>query len=416
MLLRKTALKVCIIAPTFPYMSCGVGDYSLELAMSLAGAGLEVGVITSKHEKIEDFIRNNSMQKISLFPVIKHWDISNISCFLRTVDNFKPDIIHIQYHWWITNHGFLLKGIMAVLLPLILKMFRIKIPILTTLHSRLNGPYLFPKAGLLRRWALLPLLLFSDKIVVTNKFDRGTISQWLPFLKKKVEYTAGGTGHYLKADGSIRTEALNFKAGFKGAKSNEVILSNFGFMVSHKGIEELLEAMYILRKKGYSLKLLAIGGFDIEINSSSSYFSKLQKIAGRFNLTPYIKWTGFCDSRQASLFLLASDICVMPFLDGASEWRSSFLDALSHELPVVTTCTRKTPEELVNRVNCILVPPGDPHRLAGAIEELINSPELRNSLGRAAGELYNIHYHWPVIAKKTSGIYMELLKRKAGYN
>ena len=128
-------------------------------------------------------------------------------------------------------------------------------------------------------------------------------------------------------------------------------------------------------------------------------------MAKGLNLDQYIKWTGFCDARQASLFLLSSDICVMPFTDGASEWRSSFLDALSHGLPVVSTFSEKTPEELINSVNCLLVPPKDPVLLSMAIEKLISSPELRDSLGMAAAELFNKEYSWPVIAKKTIAAY-----------
>lgn len=404
-------LKVCLISPTFPYMNCGVGDYAYELIKSLNDKGVKIAVVTSLNKKITQFNKDFSSQGIILFPAVKRWDFMNIPAIIKTINSFLPDVIHIQYHWWVTNDGFIFKGLMAVFLPLILKLSGIRKPIICTLHSRLGGPYLFPGAGILRKYCLLPLLLFSNRIVVTNKFDGRKLSQWLPFLKNKIEYIVGGTGHYL-IDVSLKEEAYIIKSQIK-KNDDEIILSNFGFMIPHKGLEGLLEAMSVLVSKGYHLRLLAIGGFDIEVNFSGSYFERLQKKAQDLKLEPYITWTGFCDSRKASLFLLASDICVMPFPEGVSEWRSSFLDALSHGIPVVTTYSEKTPEELIDRTNCLLVPPRDPGRLASAIEELLIAPQLKRSLGEAARQLYLKEYDWPIIAEKTISIYIGGIKDRS---
>ena len=402
-------VRVCFISPSFPYMNCGVGDYTAELVKSLTNSGLQTGVITSDSEKIKEFAKTKEIGNFEIFPIVKRWDFANLHTIVKKIKDFKPDVIHIQYHWWISNDGLILKGLMLVLLPWLLKLSRIKSPVITTLHSRLSGPFLFPKAAFLRHLALIPLLLFSDKIIVTNRYDGRKLSSWLPFLKNKIVYTLGGSGHYL-VDEKLKEEAARLKFQLKDSES-EILLSNFGYVIPYKGFEELLEAMSALRKRGYPLRLVSIGGFDIELNFAGAYFEKLQKMARDLNLEEHIKWAGFCDARQASLFLLASDICVMPFPDGASEWRSSFLDALSHGLPVVTTFSEKTPEELVNRVNCLLVPPHAPQRLTTAIEELISSIELRNSLGRAAQELFEKEYSWTVIGQKTIAVYENELRR-----
>jgi glycosyltransferase involved in cell wall biosynthesis len=395
-------------------MNCGVGDYAYELIKSLRNKGAEIAVVTSFNKKITQFNKDFLSSQPALFPVVKRWDFMNIPAIIKTINSFLPDVIHIQYHWWVTNDGFIFKGLMAVFLPLILKLSGIRKPIICTLHSRLGGPYLFPGAGILRKYCLLPLLLFSSRIIVTNKFDGRKLSQWLPFLKTKIEYTVGGAGHYL-IDVSLKEEAAKIKSQIK-KNDDEIILSNFGFMIPHKGLEELLESMSVLRNKGYPLRLLAIGGYDIEVNFAGSYFERLQKKAQDLKLGPYIIWTGFCDSRKASLFLLASDICVMPFPEGVSEWRSSFLDALSHGIPVVTTYSERTPEEVIDRANCLLVPPGDSRRLASAIEELLIAPGLRQSLGKAARQLYVKEYDWPIIAEKTISIYIDGMRDRRLFN
>lgn len=404
-------IKICFLSPTFPFMNCGVGDYVLELIKSLRMyRDLGVSVVTSRHVKIENLIRSKPIEGVKIYPVVRKWNFINLINISKIIFRSNPDIIHIQYHWWTTNHGFPFKGMMAVLLPLLLKIFWPQISVVTTLHSRLGGPYLFPKAGFLRKQALLPLFLFSDKIIVTNQYDGTMLAKWIPHFSKKIEFIRGGTGHYLK-DIIEKDEIHKTKLQIVSNSTDEILLSNFGFMIPHKGIEELLEAMHILIGKGYKIKLLAIGGFDIEVNFAGSYFEKIQKIAENMGLTPHIKWTGFCEARQASLLLLTSDICIMPFPEGVSEWRSSFLDALSHGLPIVTTYSAKTPDDLINKVNCVLVPSQNSNLLADAVEELIVLPSLRRSLGVAAQELYKKKYDWPVIARKTRNTYMGHVKQ-----
>lgn len=404
-------IKVCFISPTFPFMSCGVGDYVLELIKSLRiHKELDISVLTSKHIKIENLVKSKTIKDVKIYPVVRKWNFINLINISKIISRNKPDIIHIQYHWWTTNYGLPFKGLMAVLLPLFFKIFWPKTSIMTTIHSRLGGPYLFPKAGFLRKQALLPLFLFSDKIIVTNKYDGTMLSKWIPAFFKKIEFIRGGTGHFLK-DIIDKDEIHKAKLQILSNSTDGIILSNFGFMIPHKGIEELLEAMRILIGKGYKLKLLAIGGFDIEVNFAGSYFEKIQKMAKNMGLTPHIQWTGFCEARQASLLLLTSDICIMPFPEGVSEWRSSFLDALSHGLPIVTTYSVKTPDDLINKVNCILVSSKNSNLLSDAVEELIVSPNLRRSLGVAAQELYQKEYDWPVIARKTVKVYMGQVKR-----
>lgn len=402
-------IKVCLISPTYPSMNCGVGDYAAELVRFLKEREVEVGILTSVHDKIIRFAKEETSINVKIFPVVKCWSLRRIGAIIKTIKDFKPDVIHLQYHWWITNDGFLIKGIMIVLLPLLIKFLNIKAPFLTTLHSRLGGPYLFPKAGKFRRWALLPLLLFSDKIIVTNKYDAKSITKWMPFLKNKIEFHLGGTGHYYKNDIS-QEEVIEAKEKCK-KKEKEFIISNFGFVIPHKGFEELLNAMSLLAKKGYSLRLISIGGFDLEKSYAGSYLERLRKLAQELNLTDCINWMGFCQSREASLYLLASDACVMPFPDGASEWRSSFLDILSHGIPVISTCTEKTPEEFIDGLNCKLVPPKDSQRLAQAIEELISKPDLRKSIAEAGKELYKSQYDWQVIAEKTLATYEKCLNK-----
>src|SRR5260370_39863043 len=53
-------------------------------------------------------------------------------------------------------------------------------------------------------------------------------------------------------------------------------------------------------------------------------------------------------------------------------------------VPVVSTSVSGIPELIESGVDGLLVPPNDPAALAGAIDKLLASQELRESLARAA--------------------------------
>jgi glycosyltransferase involved in cell wall biosynthesis len=63
----------------------------------------------------------------------------------------------------------------------------------------------------------------------------------------------------------------------------------------------------------------------------------------------------------------------------------SLMDALALGLPVAATTAGGIPQAVTDGVEGLLVPPGRPDRLAGAIDRLAGDPALRESMGRAAG-------------------------------
>jgi starch synthase len=59
----------------------------------------------------------------------------------------------------------------------------------------------------------------------------------------------------------------------------------------------------------------------------------------------------------------------------------------------------------------VLVPPGEPRALAGAVGDLLADEPRREQLGRAARELAVAHYSWDDIAARLATIYERLVGR-----
>ena len=84
-----------------------------------------------------------------------------------------------------------------------------------------------------------------------------------------------------------------------------------------------------------------------------------------------------------SAVLQDADIFVHPAV-----WQEAFglaiAEAMATGCPVVGSNVGAVPELVVDGVTGLLVPPGDSHAIAGALEQLAMDPELRNRLGQAA--------------------------------
>jgi glycosyltransferase involved in cell wall biosynthesis len=63
------------------------------------------------------------------------------------------------------------------------------------------------------------------------------------------------------------------------------------------------------------------------------------------------------------------------------------LEALSMELPVVSTRHSGIPEVVEEGVNGLLVPPEDASALASALKRLVCDPEMRNAFGKAGRQI-----------------------------
>jgi len=178
----------------------------------------------------------------------------------------------------------------------------------------------------------------------------------------------------------------------------------FGFL-REKGGETLLRALAELLQRKYPVRLLMVGG---QVGASDptniAYLQRVQALADQWGLTQHILWTGFTQPEQVSANLMAADIGVLPYRDGAAFRRGSFMAALAHGLPIVSTQPRASIPALIDGQNILLVPPDDAAAVATAIERVIESPELRTRLAHGAAELAK-GFAWDTIAMNTVQLY-----------
>jgi glycosyltransferase involved in cell wall biosynthesis len=301
------------------------------------------------------------------------------------------------------------------LLPLRIQMWRQDHPKIVTTYHDLRVPYLFPKAGRLRWWAVLALARWSDAVIVTNADDKARL-QSFDFVDQIAQIPIGSN---IAPNAPENYERDAWRARWD-VGSDDILLAYFGFLNESKGAETLIRTVARLAHEGQPIKLLMVGG---KVGSSDpsnlAYVERIDQLIDMLGIADHVLSTGYIPATEVSANLLAADICVLPYRDGVSLRRGTFMAAIAHGLPVVSTrypvakkhipnpAERWHPAELKGGSNILLVPPDDEEVLADAIARLIASPRLRQHLGEEAKAL-SARFSWPQIAQQTLELFREI--------
>ncbi|MEM7169141.1 MAG: glycosyltransferase family 4 protein [Pseudomonadota bacterium] len=166
-----------------------------------------------------------------------------------------------------------------------------------------------------------------------------------------------------------------------GSSSGEPVrLLSVGRLVEKKGYPDLLEALSSL-PRSLNWRLTHIGG--------GSLAAEIRAIASHLGVQHRITWLGpqpqaavLAQYRKADIFVLASRIADDGDRDGLP---NVLMEAQSQDLACIATAVSAIPELIISEETGLLVPPGAPDALAGALLRLIQDPGERASLGRAGG-------------------------------
>jgi glycosyltransferase involved in cell wall biosynthesis len=188
------------------------------------------------------------------------------------------------------------------------------------------------------------------------------------------------------------------------------LLSYFGFLNESKGCLYLVEAVAALVSQGVKVTLVMIGGkTGASDRTNSSYGARVDASIMAHGITNHVVSTGFISDNEVSDYFLASDICVLPYMDGASLRRGTLMAALQHGRAIVTS----TPESLSPELEGIaeFVPVGDSDAIAKQVLNLWRNPARRKQLERAAS-LRSREFAWDSIAERTVTFYKDVLNEQ----
>jgi len=377
-----------MISGSFPPIQDGVGDYTGKLLEVMRRQfTADITLITTKTlipSKLNSFL-NDAKQ----MHTVTAWDFRSIRKIIRLIRRKRPHVVHIQYpalgygrYPWVS------------FLPLVVRLMLPSTKVIATIHE-------FSGRSLSGKLRTIPLIVFSHRvIVVTSEYYNDIRRFWPQAVKKLVEIPVGSN---ITPPEEIDGEELKKLRDTLGFNAEDIVVCYFGVVRPRKGLETLLGAFRLVKAPNPQTKLLIAGHVKDEEYKAQLLF--------RYSAEPAviksIHFTGSCPSNLVSKYLMLADICVLPFDDGVTSKRSSFICAMQHGLPTITTWSKHMPSGLVDRHNVILVRPKDEKALAEAIIEIASNAALRATLSRNARE-FGTRFSWEAIAEKTWAVYREV--------
>ena len=151
-------------------------------------------------------------------------------------------------------------------------------------------------------------------------------------------------------------------------------------LVEKKGLDDLIAAADILRRRGRS--------FKVEIIGSGPLRKTLETRAAQLALSGYVQFLGAQPQEKVSSAYQRAALFALPCVVTANGDRDGIpnvlLEAMASGVPVVSTPVSGIPELIDAEHDGLLVPPNSPAALADAIDRLLACPELSERLARAA--------------------------------
>jgi glycosyltransferase involved in cell wall biosynthesis len=370
-------------------MQGGVGDYTREIGLALHALGNEVHVLAPTQA--------GPVPGLTVHPIVERWDWRCWGTLLDLVRNQKPDVVHVQYQ----AAAYAMHPAINFWPWRLRRMGTGRPRAVVTFHD-LKVPYLFPKAGPVRRWVVNELARRSDAAITTNREDLGKLSEVLAYPPGLIPI---GSNIAPEPPATFDRDAVRSQWG---AGPDDFLLCFFGFINDRKGVDTLLHALHALVSDpptaGRVLLLFIGGRTGASDPTNIAYLDQIDALIAELGLEDRVHWTGYIPQRQVTASFMGADLCVLPYRDGVSFLHGTLHAALAHGMPILTTQPRVDLPELIQGQNVFMVAPDDAVALAVAIGQLAVDQALRQRIGAGAKVLAEM-FSWDQIAAETLELY-----------
>jgi glycosyltransferase involved in cell wall biosynthesis len=358
-------------------------SHFLDRARAAVGEGYKVSVITRCRETARDFQQygiaplNIEFSRRGLNPITELITIFRLRTILKRI---RPDIVHN-----------------IALKPVVLGSLAAQF---AGVRNIVNAPvgmgYVFTseenKARVLRP-IVRALIRYSlgrqaRRVIIENNDDFKNLVDG-GFAKKYSIALIKGAG--------VDTEKFDYKPEPDG----QVRVIMVSRLLRDKGVQEFIDAANLVKARKNTVQFVLVGDVD-DGNPTSLTAEQLTELRKSQDVT----WLG---ARTDIHELLASShiACLPSYREGLPK---SLIEAASAGRPIITTDVPGCREVVTHMVNGLLVQPRDVTALASAIEQLVNDPNLRQSMGDENRRKAKSEYANEIIIAQTHGVYDSFYK------
>lgn len=184
----------------------------------------------------------------------------------------------------------------------------------------------------------------------------------------------------------------------RGMRGEPPVIGAMGRFVAKKGFDVYLEALGVLKDRGYKFKAI-LGG-------SGAEEPQLRALANRLGLDGLLTFPGWVEDKRA--FYSHIDIFCLPSLH--EPFGIVLLEAFTFGAPVVSTDSEGPRDIITPNYDALIAKTGDVHSLADALAKLLDDEKLANDLAANAFAKAKMRYSMEVVGERIEQALLTILK------
>ncbi len=357
---KGSAKKVAFISSFLP-RKCGIATFTSDLIKNVSTAAkgdFEPLVVAMRSEdlKYKDPVKFEIRQNVK----------NDYICAADYINFSHVDLVSVQHEFGLFG------GDAGSYLGLLLN--RLKLPVVTTLHTVLDDPT--PEYYK----SMVDVCKASNKVITMNERGVTMLRDIYGVSGRKVQLVPHGIPDLPFVDNNY----YKHKFGMEGRRT----ILTFGLLSKNKGIEVMLKAMPAIKDADPSALYVVLGMTHPSVlkHDGESYRFGLQRMVKELGLQNHVIFHNrFVDDQELSNFLCAADIYVTPYLNREQLTSGTLSFAVGTGKAVVSTLFWAA-EELLAEGRGKLVPFDDSKRISEAIIEILRDDSLFYSFRRKAYE------------------------------
>ncbi|HZP86519.1 MAG TPA: glycosyltransferase family 1 protein [Burkholderiales bacterium] len=198
-----------------------------------------------------------------------------------------------------------------------------------------------------------------------------------------------------------------------GIEPDEFVVLQLGRLVPRKGIDNVIEAVSVLKREhGIRARLVIVGGNSEQPSSAATpEIGRLTDIARNAGILDQVVFAGRRSRDALRGLYCAADVFV------TTPWYEPFgitpVEAMACGIPVIGSAVGGIKYSVVDGKTGFLVPPKDPQRLAERLAVLYRQPELAHAMGREGQRRARQLFTWRRVAGQVAELYESMLPRRS---
>ena len=285
----------------------------------------------------------------------------------KIIQEFKPDIIHLQ------DHFFICKEVIKV-------NKKLKIPLIATNHFMPENITVLVKGKKWKEWFTTYLWkgfskMFNQIKIVTTPTQTG-VNLIQPLLNvKAIAISSGIDLMHFNVQGSTGLIKEKYRI------PDKPILLYVGRLDPEKRVEEIIQAVAVAAKE--------IDFCFVVVGKGNSKAALEEQLTQQLGITGNVLFTGFVPDEDLPYIYKLADCFIIASI--AELLSLVTLQAMAAALPVIAVNAAALTELVQNNVNGFLYNEGDIPAVVSAIKTILTNDELRTSMGEKSLQFIQKH-------------------------